>query len=160
MVFVTTGSQQFQFNRLLREIDNLIESDVITDTVYAQIGYSDYKPQHYEYCEFMGREEFEERISACDTVITHGGTGGIIQAVKKGKKVIAVPRLAEYGEHVDDHQVQLLKQFDGMSLICACYKMENLKECVLGIKDRHFMAYQSNTQRIIRDIEDYINGFA
>lgn len=86
MIFVTTGSQRFQFNRLLRKIDELIENNVITDTVYAQIGYSDYKPRHYAFREFMGRDEFEEKMSGCDTVITHGGTGVIIKAVKKGKK--------------------------------------------------------------------------
>ena len=63
-------------------------------------------------------------------VITHGGTGVIIGAVKQGKKVIAVPRLASYGEHVDDHQVQLLREFDGMNLICACYDSEKLGDCI------------------------------
>ena len=52
--------------------------------------------------------------------------GVIIGAVKQGKKVIAVPRLASYGEHVDDHQVQLLREFDGIDLICACYDSEKL----------------------------------
>lgn len=160
MIFVTTGSQKFQFDRLLKKIDCLIEGNLITDRVYAQIGYSDYKPLYYEFKEFMGREEFEEKMSDCDTVITHGGTGVIIKAVKKGKKVIAVPRLARYGEHVDDHQVQLLKQFDGMNLISACYEIENLGQCVLDLRYRNFASYQSNTQKIIKDIEDYINGTA
>lgn len=160
MIFVTTGSQKFQFDRLLKKIDCLIENNLITDRVYAQIGYSDYKPLHYKFKEFMGREEFEKKMSDCDTVITHGGTGVIIKAVKKGKKVIAVPRLARYGEHVDDHQVQLLKQFDGMNLISACYEIENLGQYVLDLKYRHFAPYQSNTQKIIKDIEDYINGTA
>ena len=54
-------------------------------------------------------------MEKANIVITHGGTGAIIGAVKKGKKVIAVPRLAKYGEHVDDHQLQLIKQFDDLA---------------------------------------------
>ena len=104
MIFVTTGSQKFQFNRLLQKIDLLIEEGMIREEVFAQIGVSDYQPKHYEYCRFLDREGFTGKLRECRMVITHGGTGVIIGAVKQGKKVIAVPRLASYGEHVDDHQ--------------------------------------------------------
>ena len=89
-------------------------------------------------------------------VITHGGTGVIIGAVKQGKKVIAVPRLASYGEHVDDHQVQLLREFDGMNLICACYDSEKLGDCIRDTGSRDFAGYHSNTRRILKDIENFL----
>ena len=54
MIFVTTGSQKFQFNRLLQKIDRLIEEGVIQEEVFAQVGESDYRPAHYEYCK-IGR---------------------------------------------------------------------------------------------------------
>ena len=110
MIFVTLGSQKFQFNRLLIAIDELIERKVINEEVYAQTGYSDYKPKFYKYKYFMDRDEFADYETKANIVITHGGTGAIIGAVKKGKKVIAVPRLKKYGEHVDDHQVQIVEQ--------------------------------------------------
>ena len=116
MIFVTLGSQKFQFNRLLKAVDEL-QTD---EKIFAQIGYSDYKPQNYTYKEFLDREEFAAWEEKADIVITHGGTGAIIGAVKKGKKVIAVPRLAKYGEHVDDHQIQLIKQFKDLNLIYSC----------------------------------------
>lgn len=114
------GSQKFQFNRLLQAVDALVENGTITDRVLAQIGYSDYMPQHYEYKDFMDRDEFSSEMEQADIVITHGGTGVIIGALKKGKKVIAVPRLAKYGEHVDDHQLQIIGQFKELGLICSC----------------------------------------
>lgn len=107
MIFVTLGSQKFQFNRLLQKIDELVKEEAIKEEIFAQIGYSDYKPENYQYKDFLNRNEFSEIQSKADVVITHGGTGAIIGAVKKGKKVLAVPRLAKYGEHVDDHQIQL-----------------------------------------------------
>ncbi len=156
MIFITVGSQKFQFNRLLQRIDELIESRVITDNVFAQIGYSDYFPKNYEYKQFLNRDEFGQLIDNCDMVITHGGTGVIINAVKKGKKVIAVPRLAKFGEHVDDHQLQLLDQFSEMSLIEACYDLEELENSYKQALNGNYREYRSNTQTIIDDIEKYL----
>ena len=91
-------------------------------------------------------------------MITHGGTGVIIGAVKKGKKVIAVPRLAKYGEHVDDHQLQLLHQFDDLQLICACYDVEQLGECYKNLQNMHFRPYVSNTSVVIASIDEYLQS--
>ncbi|MGN0473411.1 MAG: PssE/Cps14G family polysaccharide biosynthesis glycosyltransferase [Lachnospiraceae bacterium] len=158
MIFVTTGSQKFQFNRLLEKLDTLIEQGVIEDSVFAQIGYSDYMPKHYQYTQFLNRDEFAEHMKDCTTVITHGGTGAIIGAVRQGKKVIAVPRLAKYGEHVDDHQVQLLTQFDEMNIICSCYEMDKLGEMIQDLEKMEFTPYISNTRTIIDDIEQYLES--
>lgn len=156
MIFVTLGSQKFQFNRLLQKVDNLVEQGAINEEVFAQIGYSDYTPKHYQYKQFLNREEFAEMEAKADTVITHGGTGAIIGAVKKGKKVIAVPRLAKYGEHVDNHQIQLIKQFDGMGIIEACYELDVLGEAYERSKKTEYTQYESNTSKIIDSIEDFI----
>ena len=158
MVFVTLGSQKFQFNRLLEAVDELVEKGVIGDEVFAQTGYSDYQPKNYKYKQFLDRDEFAEMEGKADIVITHGGTGAIIGAVKKGKKVIAVPRLARYGEHVDDHQVQLLEQFGDMGIIEVCYEMAELGEKYLKIRDKEFGKYESNTQVIIESVEKFIQG--
>lgn len=100
MIFVTLGSQKFQFNRLLQKIDELVKEEAIKEEIFAQIGYSDYKPENYQYKDFLNRNEFSEIQSKADVVITHGGTGAIIGAVKKEKKILAVPRLANVMNHV------------------------------------------------------------
>lgn len=156
MIFVTVGSQKFQFNRLLQKLDELKEQGIITEEIFAQTGVSDYKPQHYEYTAFLDRDEFAKKIDECSTVITHGGTGVIIGAVKKGKKVIAVPRLAKYGEHVDDHQLQLLKQFDELGIIFACYELDELGAYYKRLPETEFRPYVSNTQTIIDSIGEYL----
>lgn len=158
MIFVTIGSQKFQFDRLLKKIDHLIESGVIQEAVMAQIGASNYVPKHYSYVRFMDREKFSETMEQCDIVITHGGTGVIISAVKKGKKVIAVPRLAIYGEHVDDHQLQLIQQFEELDIIEPCYEVECLGESYIGIRERDFHTYVSNTNQVIGAIEEYLSS--
>ncbi len=156
MIFVTLGSQKFQFNRLLKAIDELVENKQIKDDIFAQIGYSDYKPKNYKYKEFLDREEFKKSMGRSDIVITHGGTGAIVGAIKQGKKVIAVPRLAKYEEHVDDHQLQIIGQFTEMNLIKAVYDMTELQEAIHSIKEMKFNKYISNTLTIEESIEKYI----
>lgn len=156
MIFVTLGSQKFQFDRLLKKMDELVENGVIQEEIYAQIGASTYEPKHFEFVRFMDRQRFSEVMEACSTVITHGGTGVIIGAVKKGKKVIAVPRLARFGEHVDDHQLQLLQQFDDLGIICACYDLERLGDSYRLLDSMTFRPYVSNTHVIIQSIEEYL----
>ena len=156
MILVSVGSQKFQFNRLLKEIDRLIENKTITDKVFAQIGVSDYKPKNYEYVDFMTQEEFNEKLSESNLVITHAGTGVIINAVKDNKKVIAIPRLEKYGEHVDDHQIQLIKQFEELNFIEPCYEIEELENKLKTIKNKKYNKYVSNTDTIVESIKDFI----
>ncbi len=156
MIFITLGSQKFQFNRILKKVDELISEGIITDKVFAQIGDSDYEPQNYEYKRFLNREEFAKKQEECDVVITHGGTGAIIGAVRKGKKVIAVPRLAKYGEHVDDHQLQLIHQFDDMNIIEPCYDLEKLDIAYKRLLNTNYNTYISNTKRVLSLIDNSI----
>ena len=157
MIFVTLGSQKFQFNRLLIELDKLVEEEKICNDIFAQIGYSDYKPKNYEFKEFLDREQFAEFMDKCDTVITHGGTGAIVGAVKRDKKVIAVPRLAKFGEHVDDHQLQIIDQFTNMNFIVGVKDTNEIYEALELLKTMKFKKYISNTENIINEIEKYIN---
>lgn len=157
MIFITLGSQKFQFDRLLKTVDELVGRGIITEDVFAQSGYSNYKPQNYSFKPFLNREEFSDVMGNADLVITHGGTGAIIGAVKKGKKVIAVPRLAKYGEHVDNHQLQLIKQFDSMNIICPCYDLASLEEVISETRKHTFNTYVSNTDAIIASIVKYID---
>ena len=158
MIFVTLGSQKFQFNRLLKAVDDLVARGIISETVFAQTGYSDYIPKHYEHQDFLDRESFVQREEDADIVMTHGGTGAIVGAVKKGKIVIAAPRLARYGEHVDDHQVQLLEEFENMGIIIACYDLACLADAYLNAGEIKLLPYQSEQGKIIGDIEEYIDS--
>lgn len=158
MIFITVGSQKFPFDRLLRSVDELIEKKVITEEVFAQIGCSRYTPKHYPCQQFLDHDEFERMTGKADIILTHGGTGVIIGAVKKGKKVIAVPRLAQYGEHVDDHQLQLIGQFQDLNLICSCQDLSHLAEALEEVRGTEYQTYQSNTGRIVASIADYIDS--
>lgn len=160
MIFVTVGSQKFQFDRLLKEIDLLIKNGIIEDKVFAQTGVCTYRPQNYAYQSFLNKDEFNQKMDESDTVITHGGTGAIMGAVKRGKRVIAVARLAQYGEHVDDHQKQILEEFRKLGIIISCPDVSNLAEALDDSRTKKLVPYVSNTKAMINDIDAYIVAIA
>ena len=158
MIFISVGSQKFQFNRLLAEIDRLIENNTITDKVFAQIGNSDYKPRNYKYVDFVTQDDFNKLIEKSDIIITHGGTGVIINSIKKGKKVIAIPRLSKYKEHVDDHQIQLINEFKELNLIEAIHEVDELEKAIKKNKEKRYNKYISNTSKIVESIEKFLGS--
>lgn len=157
MIFITLGSQKFQFNRLLQWIDQLIEEKKITVPVFAQIGYSDYKPKQFPYQPFLNRSEFIKIMEKSQIIITHGGTGAIITGLKNEKKVIAVPRKAKFQEHVDDHQNQIVSEFGKMNFLLAVNSKKEMEDAILMIEDAHFESYVSSTDALLSSIESFID---
>lgn len=156
MIFIATGSQKFQFNRLLKKIDTLISEGIITEPVLAQTGSSTYHPKNYKCVSFMSEAEFNEALDESDIIITHGGTGIIINSLKKNKKVIGVPRLRIYKEHVDDHQIQILDQFKKDNYIEVCYNIDNLSDSLKKVKKNKYESYKSSRDKILKDITEFI----
>lgn len=130
MIFVTVGSRNYPFDRLFKKIDELYEEGVLTDSMFAQIGTSTYKPKHYEYKDFISPEEFTEKIKDADIVVSHGASGSIMKALNAEKKVIAVTRLEKYGEHINDHQIQNNEAFGSNKyVLMADLELGDLGEC-------------------------------
>jgi len=137
-------------------MDRLVVNGIIKEEVFAQIGYSDYKPKNYKFKKFLDRDEFINITDKCDKVITHGGTGAIVGAVKKGKKVIAVSRQEKFGEHVDNHQCEIVNQFNDMKFIEGVNEINELSNKLLKINDYKFKKYVSNTENIVESIDKFI----
>ena len=158
MIFIASGTQKFQFNRLLRLVDELVAKKQITEEVFAQTGNSDYKPQNYKVERFLSKEEFENMIKRCDVLLTHGGVATITTGLKYEKKVIVVPRLAKYGEHVDDHQVQIAEAFSKKNLVMMYLEEDNLADLLSKVKKHDFFKYISKREQMIETIRAYLNG--
>ncbi|HIH09595.1 MAG TPA: hypothetical protein HA254_02890 [Candidatus Diapherotrites archaeon] len=118
-VFVSVGTHPQQFDRLLREVDRLAGTGKLSGRVFAQSGVSTYMPKNYQCTPFLPISEFNERIRECDIFITHAGEGNIGIAKNMGKKMICVPRKKEYGEHTNDHQLEIcdVVSHTGMGLV-------------------------------------------
>jgi UDP-N-acetylglucosamine transferase subunit ALG13 len=136
LIFVTVGSRNYPFDRLFKKLDELYEKGILTDSMFAQTGTSTYKPRHYEYKDFISPEEFQEKISKADIVVSHGASGSIMKALNAGKKVIVVTRLEKYGEHINDHQIQNNEAFaNNKYVLMADLELEDLGECFSKIYD-------------------------
>lgn len=159
MIFVTVGSQKFPFNRLLKKVDRMVRDHIITEEVCIQTGSSDYLPSHCRYQTFYDRTQFSEMLQACTILITHGGTGTIIDAVKRGKKTIVVPRLSRYGEHVDDHQLELPARFHEMNLVYTCPDENLLPDILPVVRNHQFDTYQSNTETFLASVDDFLRSY-
>ena len=160
MIFVMLGTQNNPFQRLLEEIDTLISKNVITEEVVVQAGYTQYQPKNekMKIIDFMPREELDTFEQKADFIITHGGVGSIITSLEKGKKVIAVPRLHQYGEHVNNHQTEIVEKFHKGGNIIGLQSVEELEEAIKRVQDFKPKPYIENNHKMLKMIEDFIDN--
>ena len=134
MILVTLGTQDKNFVRLLEKINQLIDQGLIKDKVIVQAGFTKYSSDNMEIFDLIPQDEFNNLMSKADLVITHGGVGNIISALEKNKKVIAVPRLAKYGEHINDHQTQIIAKFNDLGYIIGLQDVDELDRAIKEVK--------------------------
>ena len=106
MIFVTVGTHEQQFDRLLIYLDELKGANKIKDEIIMQIGFSTYIPQYCKWEKLIPYDEMLSNVTKARIVITHGGPASFILPLQMGKIPIVVPRKAKYGEHVNNHQVE------------------------------------------------------
>ena len=105
MIFVTVGTHEQPFNRLVKAVNDLKMSGKITDSVFIQTGYSTYVPKACEYKDFISMNQMNEYMEKANIIITHGGPSSFIMALQHNKVPIVVPRLSKFNEHVNNHQL-------------------------------------------------------
>lgn len=160
MIFVMLGTQNNSFHRLLEEIDKLIENQTIDENVIVQAGYTKYqsKSEKMKIINFISREELDKLEEEANFIITHGGVGSIITSLEKGKKVIAVPRLHEYGEHVNDHQKEIVEKFHKEGKLIGIQHVEELQKAVKKIREFKPKPYIENNHKMLEIIENFIDN--
>ena len=132
-------------NRLLEAADRLAEYHVVSEEVWMQTGYSTYEPKYCRSARFFGQEEMTEKIKACSLLICHAGVGTILSGIKDGKKVIVMPRYRKYGEHVDDHQLEIAKAFSQSGYVRMIREAQELPGLVGEIGHWQPKPFVSNT---------------
>ena len=157
MILVLLGTQNNSFSRLLEEVERCINSNIIKEEVIVQAGYTKFKSKHMKIFDLISTKKLEELQDKANIIITHGGVGSIVSSIKKGKKVIAIPRLHKYGEHVNDHQKEIVNMFGEKKYIIACNEVSDLENALKKIETFLPEKYKCETSNIINIIESYIN---
>ena len=126
MILVMLGTQKNSFHRLLEQIQKCIDKKLINEKVVVQAGSTKFQSEDMEIFDLIENTKLNKLIKEADFIITHGGVGSIVTCLKEGKKIIAVPRYHEYGEHVNDHQLQIIQTFDGQGFIKGAVTVQDL----------------------------------
>lgn len=159
MIFVTLGTQDKEFPRLLDIVNEAIENGIIKEPVVAQIGNTKYnKRTKMKLIKMMSVDEFNKYLKKADVIITHAGVGTIVNALDMGKKIIAVPRLKKYQEHVNDHQLQILKEFSKKGLIIPLKEKDKLEDAIEKTKDFIPNKYENNNEKFIKNLRKEIES--
>ena len=158
MILVLLGTQNNSFHRLLEKIQENIDNGNINDSVIVQKGYTKFESKDMKLYNQLPLDEISKLIEKADLVITHGGVGSIISAIEKNKKVIAVPRLKKYKEHVNDHQLDIIRSFSDSGYIIGLNSIEELENALKKIKQFNPKKYVKNTGNIISIVGNFIDN--
>lgn len=157
MILVTLGTQDKSFERLLREVEKLIDKKIIREEVIVQAGYTKYSTDKMKILASLPNDEFEKLISSCSVLITHGGVGSIFDGLSHGKKIIAVPRLSKYKEHANDHQIQVVTELGKEGYLLSCLEVKDLEKTWKKLDRFHPKKYIPNRENMIAIVENYID---
>ena len=153
-IFLSVGTHPQPFDRLLKELD-LIAGRSKGFKIFGQIGNCVYVPKNFAFEKFLNDKQFQEKIMKSDLVISHGGAGTLINALRQGKKVIVVPRLEEFKEHTNNHQIDLAKAFEGEGKAIAVFEISDLEKAIKKA-EKFKPKTGSNKEKLVKKVRKFI----
>ena len=156
MILVTLGTQDKQFTRLLTSVENAIQKGLINEPVIVQAGHTKYQSSLMQIFDFVTPTEMDKYIKESSYIIMHGGVGSIFNALNYNKKIIAVARLKEYGEHENNHQLQIINEFSKLGFLIDGTK--DLNKAIKKIPEFKPNKYKSNNANFVEMITTYIDN--
>lgn len=154
MIFVTVGLHTQEFERLIKKMDEI--AGKIDEKVIMQIGHTKYKPKNAEYFDFESYEKIQALNREARVVVCHAGAGSIMSVLEQGTLVIAVPRLKKHGEHIDDHQLDLVRTLAEEGKILAVYDVDDLEKALEDVNENPIKIKKD--KRLVNFLNGYIRG--
>lgn len=156
MILITLGTQDKSFIRLLEEVERLIKINIIKGEVIVQAGSTKYESPNMKIFDLIDKDEFDNLMDEADYIITHAGVGTILSALLKNKKVVALPRLKKYQEHVNDHQIELVENFAKEGYILGANDVSELESLLKKLPNFEPKNYIETRDDLINYIEEFI----
>lgn len=161
MIFVTVGTHEQPFNRLIQKIDELKKNGTIQDEVIIQTGFSTYEPKYCQWSKLIPYQQMVKNVADARIVITHGGPASFIMPLQIGKTPIVVPRQHKFGEHVNDHQVEFAYNVaQRMGTIIPVDEIEKLGDIITNydqIVSGMGQGMCSNNEKFNEELEKIVN---
>lgn len=125
MIFLTVGTQ-FPFSRLVKAVDDAVGENGFSERIFAQIGLDSYCPKSFKAVTSLDKAEFDKHFCEADSIISHAGMGTIMMALEHKKPLLVMPRLKEYGEVVNNHQLAIADKFEQLGYLLVAHKVEDI----------------------------------
>ena len=133
MIFVTVGTHEQSFERLVKKVDDLKRDKIINEDVVIQKGYTDHEPQYCKSYKLVGYNDMQKYLKTARIIITHGGPASFIAPLSIGKIPIVVPRQKKFNEHVNNHQKDFVEQVVARyNTVIPCYDIDDLEGLIKG----------------------------
>ena len=158
MIFLTVGTQDKPFTRIIEAVEQAVIDGKIKDEVIVQAGNTKYESKVLNVLNYVPFDKFNDYLLKADIIITHGGVGSILNALKLKKKVIAVPRLEKYGEHINDHQLQVIKKMTEQGYILSTEDENKIAEKIKEAENFEVEEYTSNTENFIQSFKQVLDS--
>lgn len=162
MIFVTVGTHEQQFNRLIKHIDELKNLGIIQEEVIMQTGFSTYEPQYCKWSKLLPYNDMIKNVAEARIIITHGGPASFIMPLQIGKIPIVVPRQYRYEEHVNDHQVEFAKVVaEREGNIIIVYEVEELENVICNyssIVEKTSVIMKGNNSNFCSEFDEIVKG--
>lgn len=133
MIFVTVGTHEQPFDRLVKKVDDLKKDGIIKEEVFIQTGFSTYEPKYCQWSKLIPYQQMVKNVAEARIVITHGGPASFIMPLQIGKTPVVVPRQHQFDEHVNDHQVEFARNVaQRMGTIITVENIETLGDIIMN----------------------------
>jgi UDP-N-acetylglucosamine transferase subunit ALG13 len=151
LIFVTVGTTEQPFDRLMKAVDTLHRAEPIV----VQYGFSTYIPRDCSALQFLSFEDMKDVIRKARVVVCHAGAGSVLTTLCFGKRPIAAPRLKRFNEMVDDHQMDLVEAFEANGMILRFMPGDDLGTTIAKIGDQG----QNQALRPSENLIAFLNTF-
>lgn len=158
MILVLLGTFHIAFERPLIEMDKLCREGKLQEEIIVQNGHTQFASPFFKLRPFMAPAVLDQLYDDARIIITHAGTGSIIKGLKKGKKMIAIPRLQKRGEHIDDHQLEILHEFARSGYLLPWNEDDTLEDILQQAVHFSPNNYLSRKENILGYLKDYIDS--
>lgn len=147
MIFVTVGTHEQSFDRLLKCIDKMVGEKQLNEEVIVQKGYTEYEPKYCKTYKLIGYDEMQKYINEARIVITHGGPASFVAALAIGKIPVVVPRQKEYNEHVNNHQLEFTRQVK-----------KRMKNIIVAENENEIIDAITNYEQKVKELNNDLNS--
>jgi beta-1,4-N-acetylglucosaminyltransferase len=159
LIFVTVGNDFRDFSRLIKKVDEITPH--LPHEIVIQRGYSRYRPQNTKHFDFVPIDTAMEYIKMSELVISHAGIGTVILCKEYGIPIIILPRRKKYGEHMNDHQMEIAKILEekkdaNVHVIYEESELERVIKEVLKNKEKYTPIENVGRANLIRTIREFI----